>query len=155
MSVNNVSLQLKFYSRTWCQISFTHTRLLSVVVGLNLVNGIRAGVSMWPNVPVGHIPCLFHPTVDHLDSQRGRTEDVCFAVGLCESTERRRVRDLIIVEVLHELPAPSAGCFQLIMQVRNQIFNISHYCGTQTEQAEQKHQTSTDARDKVQGYFFW
>lgn len=84
---------------------------------------------MWPNVSIGQIPRLFHLTIDHLYRQSGGTEDVSCAVGLCEATEGRRVGDILVVEVLNEVLALSARCFQLIVQLRNQIFNISHYCG--------------------------
>ncbi len=142
----NYRLQLKFHSRKiW---------LLLITVGFNLMNGIRAGVSMGPDVSIGQIPRLFHVTIDHLYCQSGRTEDVCGAVGLCEATEGWRVRDFIIKEILHQLLALFARCFQLIIQLRNQILDVPHQCGAQTKQAEQKNQTSTDARDKVESHSF-
>lgn len=126
--LSEIMLVSNFLNFNLAEYAVFTTWLLSVVVVFNLVYGIRAWVSMWPHVSIGQVPRLFHSTINHLYCQRGWTKHVCCAVGLCESTEGRRVWDFIIIEVLHELLSLLVRFFQLVLQVRNQIFNIFHYC---------------------------
>lgn len=129
--------------------------LVSVVAGFNLVYGIRAGDLMWPNISIGHVPRLFHFSVDHFYRQSRWTDNVCCAVGLCEATEWWRVWDVFIKQVIHQLLASSTRSFQLIIQIRHQLLHIFHQCGAKTKYTEQENQTSTDARHKVQGHSLW
>lgn len=56
------------------------------------MNGVRAGVSVWPDVSVGQVSVgMFHLSVDHLHCQSGGAEDVVCPVRLCEPTEGRGV----------------------------------------------------------------
>lgn len=126
-----------------------------LVVGFNFVDSIRAGISMWPNVPIGRVSRPFCSTFYQLDCQRRRGEDLWLAVGLRELTEGRRVRDVIVKEVLDELLAASARCPQLAFQLRDELFHILHHRGAYTKQAQEENQASTDTRDKVESHLFW
>lgn len=56
------------------------------------MNGVRAGVSVWPDVSVGQVSVgTLHLSIDHLHCQSGGTEDVVSPVRLCEPTEGRGV----------------------------------------------------------------
>lgn len=128
---------------------------LSVVVGFDFVDSIRAGISVWPNVPIGRVSRPFCFTFHQLDCQCRRGADLWPAVGLRELTEGRRVWDVIIKEVLNELLAASARCPQLAFQLRDELFRILHHRGAYAKQAQEENQASTDARDKVESHLFW
>lgn len=66
---------------------FTNLFKFSGTGCLDLVNGIRAGISVWPDVSIGRVPFHLRLTLHHLHRQSGWTEDVHRTVGLCEATE--------------------------------------------------------------------
>lgn len=141
--------------RGCCSCCSLNKWFLSVVVGFNFVDSIRAGISVWPNVPTGRVSCPFCFTFHQLDRQSRRGEDLWLAVGLRELTEGRGVRDVIVKEVLDDLLAASAWCPQLAFQLRDKLFHVLHHRGAYAKQAQEENQASTDARDKVESHLFW
>ena len=112
----------------WGRIMFAVFFFL-VVICFNFMNGIRAGVVMWPNITIEHICRLFDLTLNQFHSQSWWSEGVFCAVWLCEAAEGWWVWDVILKEVVHKFFLLSPGHFQL----RNQLFDILHYCGAKTK----------------------
>lgn len=137
-------------------LKFTHGYSNVVLESFwHFVNGIRAGISICPNVSIGHVSRPHSFTFHQLYHQRRRSEAFRFAVRLRELTKWRRVRDVVVKQVLDESLASSARSSQFVVQFRNELFHVLHHSGAYSKQAQEENQASTHARDEVKSHFFW
>ena len=95
---------------------------------------------MRPHVSIGQLLRLSHLSLHHLHrgGDGGRAQQVRRTVGPGEAAEGRRVRHVIIVEVLYESPTASTSRHVLLVQLGHQLLDVLDQCGAHTEQTEQQ-----------------